>query len=269
MRSSEADRRARRRSRTCRSSRVSNDAGSPPFAVWSTEHAVACVTTEEDIRNCSGRRQPSGADRQRGVQSARRGPLQREVHLVIVLEQQPKPIMLAARAGGRSPRGRGAPRRPVGLIAEDPSTPFCTRRSAEDRPASSASSAVACSRSPSTDFCRRGNFSTVETSHSTKRYVDSTAGPVRRAPDALSVDDALTAAAWYWLVRRGDPGGRGAGYAAGQRARPEAGRLRREPVAVRIQRGRFTLASRMRIPSTSASNSGASSATMAAVRMAS
>ena len=81
------------------------------------------LAAEEDIRNCSGRRQPSGADRQRGVQSARRGPLQREVHLVIVLEQQPKPIMLAARAGGRSPRGRGAPRRPVGLIAEDPSTP--------------------------------------------------------------------------------------------------------------------------------------------------
>ena len=41
-------------------------------------------------------------------------------------------------------------------------------------------SAVARSRSPSRDFCRRGNFSTVGTSHSTKRYIDSTAGPVRR-----------------------------------------------------------------------------------------
>ena len=50
------------------------------------------------------------------------------------------------------------------------------------------------SRSPSRNFCRRGNFSTVGTSHSTKRYIDSTAGPVRRAPDALSVEDALTAA---------------------------------------------------------------------------
>ena len=88
-------------------------------------------------------------------------------------------------------------------------------------------------------------------------------------PIALSADDALTAAAWYWRVRRGNPGGRRAGYAAGQRARPEAGRLRSEPVAVGIQRERFALASRMRIPSTSASNSGASSATMAAVRMAS
>ena len=93
---------------------------------------------------------------------------------------------------------------------------------AEDRPASSASSAVACSRSPSRDFCRRGNFSTDGTSHSTKRNIDSTAGPVWRAP-----------------------------------------------VAVRIQRGRFALASRMRIASISASNSGASSATMAAARMAS
>ena len=75
--------------------------------------------------------------------------------------------------------------------------------------------------------------------------------------------------AWYWLVRQGNPGGRRAGCAAGQRARPEAGRLRSEPVTVRIQPGRFASASRMRISSTSASNPGASSPTMAAVRMAS
>ena len=143
---------------------------------------------------------------------------------------------------------------------------------AEDWPASSASSAVACSRSPRRDSCRRGDVFTVGTSHSKKRYIDSTAGPVRRAPDALSADDAPSAAVWYWLVRPGDPGGRRAGYPAGQRARPEAGgcrasRLQSEPVAVGIQRGRFALASRMRIPSSSASKSGASSATMAAARI--
>ena len=60
---------------------------------------------------------------------------------------------------------------------------------------SSTSRAVACSRSPSRNFCRRGNFSTVGTSHSTKRYVDSNAGPVRRAPCPLPADDAITEAA--------------------------------------------------------------------------
>ena len=49
----------------------------------------------------------------------------------------------------------------------------------------------------------------------------------------------------------------------------ETGRLRSELVAVRIQPGRFALASRMRISSTSASNPGASAATMAAASMAS
>ena len=50
---------------------------------------------------------------------------------------------------------------------------------------------------------------------------------------------------------------------------PETGRLRSEPVAVSIQPGRLALASSMRISSSSASNPGASSATMAAARMAS
>ena len=59
------------------------------------------------------------------------------------------------------------------------------------------------------------------------------------------------------------------GRASGPGATRETGRLRSEPVAVRIQPGRFALASRMRISSTSASNPGASSPTMAAVRMAS
>ena len=62
--------------------------------------------------------------------------------------------------------------------------------------------------------------------------------------------------AWYWLARRGC-------------TQPEAGRLRSEPVAVRSQPGRFASASRVRIPSISVSNPGASSATMAAARMAS
>ena len=55
------------------------------------------------------------------------------------------------------------------------------------------SRAVACSRSPSRNFCRRGNFSTVGTSHSTKRYIDSSAGPVRRALDRLPPEDATSA----------------------------------------------------------------------------
>ena len=59
---------------------------------------------------------------------------------------------------------------------------------------SSTSSAGACSRSPSRNFCRRGNFSTVGTNHSTKRYIDSTAGPIRRAPCPLSSGDATAIA---------------------------------------------------------------------------
>ena len=41
----------------------------------------------------------------------------------------------------------------------------------------------------------RGNFSTVGTSQSTKRYIGSITRPVRGAPDALSADDAVSAAA--------------------------------------------------------------------------
>ena len=49
--------------------------------------------------------------------------------------------------------------------------------------------------------------------------------------DALSADDAVTAAAWYRLVPRGDPGGRRAGYAAGSvRVRKRAGCGASEPV---------------------------------------
>ena len=61
---------------------------------------------------------------------------------------------------------------------------------------SSTSSAAACSRSPSRYFCRRGNFSTVGTSHSTKRYIDSSAGPVRRAPCPVPPASATTANRW-------------------------------------------------------------------------
>ena len=60
---------------------------------------------------------------------------------------------------------------------------------------SSTSRAVACSRLPSRNFCRRGNFSTVGTSHSTKRYIDPNAGPVRRAPCPPADDDAIIEAA--------------------------------------------------------------------------
>ena len=39
-----------------------------------------------------------------------------------------------------------------------------------------------------------GNFSTVGTNHNTKRYIDSNAGPVRRAPCPPADDDAITGA---------------------------------------------------------------------------
>ena len=92
--------------------------------------------------------------------------------------------------------------------------------------------------------------------------------PTGSAPDARQ---AFTRwGAWYRLVWRDDRGGRRrrAGSAVWQSARPEAVPAR-ERAAVGVQRGRFALASRMRIPSISASNSGASSVTMAAARMAS
>ena len=54
----------------------------------------------------------------------------------------------------------------------------CVRRL--DQPISSISKAVACSRSPSRNFCRRENSCSDGTSHSTNRYIDSSA-PARPA----------------------------------------------------------------------------------------
>ena len=102
-----------------------------------------------------------------------------------------------ARSGDR--RGvRGPPPAETGSAASRcPGSPAsrCRRRSrvyVASTSRSSTSRAVVCNRSPRRYFCRHRDFSTVGTSHSTTRYIDSSAGPLRRASRSVPPVSATT-----------------------------------------------------------------------------